>query len=61
MSVNFLFSTFWTISAGLKVSMGQVFLITIQYLLKRLEGIDESKWEEVIAAYDNMCNLDKLP
>ena len=41
--------------------MGEVFLITIQYLLKRLEGIDESKWEEVIAAYDNMCNLDKLP
>ena len=27
---------------------GQVFLITIQYLLKRLEGIDESKWEDVI-------------
>ncbi|XP_074632163.1 uncharacterized protein LOC141890549 [Acropora palmata] len=39
---------------------GQVFLITIQYLLKRLEGIDESKWEDVIVAYDNMCNLDKL-
>ena len=39
---------------------GQVFLITLQYLLKRLEGIPESQWGEVIVSYDNMCNLDKL-
>ena len=39
---------------------GQVFLITIQYLLKGLEEIPESQWEDVIISYDNMCNLDKL-
>ncbi|XP_074625879.1 uncharacterized protein LOC141884088 isoform X2 [Acropora palmata] len=39
---------------------GQVFLITLQYLLKRLEGIPESQWEDVVVSYDNMCNLDKL-
>ena len=39
---------------------GQVFLITLQYLLKRMEGIPESQWEEVVVSYDKMCNLDKL-
>lgn len=28
--------------------------------MKWLEGIDESKWEDVIVVYDNMCNLDKF-
>ena len=39
---------------------GQVFLITIQYLLQRLKDMPEEQWEDFILSYDNMCNLDKL-
>lgn len=39
---------------------GQVFLLTVKYLLERLEGIPEDQWESMIISYDNMCNLDKL-
>lgn len=39
---------------------GQVFLLTIQYLTQRLQGIPEEEWEDFFLAYDNMCNLDRL-
>lgn len=37
-----------------------MFLLTVQYLLKRLEGVPQERWEDMIVSYDNMCNLDKL-
>ena len=39
---------------------GQVFLITIQYLLQQLMDMPEEQWEDFILSCDNMCNLDKL-
>lgn len=39
---------------------GQVFLITIQYLLQQLMDMPEEQWEDFIWSCDNMCNLDKL-
>ena len=39
---------------------GQVFLITIQYLLQQLMDMPEEQWEDFILSLDNMCNLDKL-
>ena len=39
---------------------GQVFLITIQYLLQQLMDMPEEQWEDFILSFDNMCNLDKL-
>jgi len=39
---------------------GQVFILTLDYLLDKLKGIPENKWEEFLLSYDNMCNLDRL-
>ena len=39
---------------------GQVFVLTIKYLLERLKDVPESEYEHSLLSYDNMCNLCKL-
>jgi hypothetical protein len=39
---------------------GQVFLLTLQFLMQRLQATPEDEWEDFFLAYDNMCNLDRL-
>lgn len=39
---------------------GQVFVLTIKFLLERLKDVPESEYENFILSYDNMCNLCRL-
>ena len=39
---------------------GQVFLLAIHYLYRRLQHIPEEQWENFILSYDNMCNVCKM-
>ena len=41
-------------------SPGQVFLLAIHYLYRRLKDVPEEEWEEFILSYDNMCNVRRM-
>ena len=41
-------------------SPSQVYLFLVNFLLKRLENVPQTDWNQIFIAYDNMCNLDRM-